>query len=398
MSGGVQLVWDETFLRYRLGPEHPLQPERVRLAVELMNDRGLLRHAEVVPPREATQAELGLCHAVGYVDLVRMLSDPFTRDYVERAAVREAGFGTDDNPVADGMHEAAATVVGGSLVAAEAVHSGEAAHAFNPAGGLHHATAGRASGFCVYNDVAVAAAWLRQRGHRVACVDVDAHHGDGTEATFYHDPEVLTISLHESGRYLFPGTGFPDETGVGRGRGAAANLPLHPFVWDEPWLMAFEAVVPPLLRRFRPTVLVTQDGCDTHALDPLTHMQCSTAIWPPIGRRFHGLAHELCDGRWIALGGGGYAVREVVPRAWTLLFAEMVERSELAADLRDPEPFLPEPEARQLVWAGLERDLHRLSLALDLDLQSPQSGPRQVQGPPSQRDQDPTQAGPEGGR
>ncbi len=125
------------------------------------------------------------------------------------------------------------------------------------------------------------------------------------------DPEVLTISLHESGRYLFPGTGFADETGVGAGKGASANLPLQPFVWDEPWLAAFEAVVPPLLREFRPTVLVTQDGCDTHLLDPLTHMQCSTAIWPRIGRRFHELAHELSEGRWVALGGGGYAIHEV---------------------------------------------------------------------------------------
>jgi acetoin utilization deacetylase AcuC-like enzyme len=183
-------------------------------------------------------------------------------------------------------------------------------NAFNPAGGLHHAGPHRASGFCVYNDVAVSAAWLRDRGHRVACVDVDAHHGDGTQVIFFHDPDVLTISLHESGRYLFPGTGFPDETGVGRGRGTSANLPLQPFVWDEPWLAVFEAVVPPLLREFQPTVLLTQDGCDTHALDPLTHMQCSTATWPHVGRRFHELAHELCDGRWVALGGGSRGALE----------------------------------------------------------------------------------------
>lgn len=358
-------------MRYDLGSEHPLRPDRVRLAVELIRGRGLTAGAEVVEPRPATEAELGLCHARGYIEVVRMLSDPFMRDGIERAALREAGFGSEDNPVVDGMHEAAAMVAGGSLVAAESVHAGLAVHAFNPAGGLHHATWNRASGFCVYNDVAVVAAWLRQRGHRVACVDVDAHHGDGTEAIFFADPEVLTISLHESGRYLFPGTGFADETGVGAGKGASANLPLQPFVWDEPWLAAFEAVVPPLLREFRPTVLVTQDGCDTHLLDPLTHMQCSTAIWPRIGRRFHELAHELSEGRWVALGGGGYAIHEVVPRAWTLLFAEMMEQSELASDLADPGPSVPASEAQERVWTFLERDLRQLSLAHGIRLELP---------------------------
>jgi len=199
-------------------------------------------------------------------------------------------------------------------------------------------------------------------------VDVDVHHGDGTQALFYSDPEVLTVSLHESGRYLFPGTGFPDETGAGRAKGTSANLPLAPYAWDEPWLAAFEAVVPPLLRQFRPTVLVTQDGCDTHALDPLAHLLASTAIWPRVGRRFHELAHELCAGRWVATGGGGYAIREVVPRAWTLLFAEMIERPELAAALVDTEQYVPEQIARERVWALLDRDLGSLARELGLRL------------------------------
>jgi acetoin utilization protein AcuC len=271
-----------------------------------------------------------------------------------------AGFGTPDNPVAEGMHDACAYVVGGSLVAAELVHSGRALHAFNPAGGLHHAAARRASGFCVYNDVAAGAEWLRLKGHRVAVVDVDVHHGDGTEAIFWEQPDVLTVSLHESGRYLFPGTGFPDDAGGEGAPGSAVNLPYFPEAWDEPWLRGFDEVVPDLLREFRPTILVTQDGCDSHLLDPLAHLRNSTRIWPHVGRRFHELAHELCEGRWVALGGGGYAVREVVPRAWTLLFAEMVERPELAADLLDPDAYPPRPEAQERVWAMLERDLRRL--------------------------------------
>ena len=367
MSGTVSLVWGDDLMAYRLSEDHPLQPLRVKLTVDLIHELGLDAEADVVPPRAATDDEIGLCHSARYVQLVRRLSEGAP---VDREAV-EAGFGSSDNPVAPGMHAACAIVVGASLASAEAVHSGAALHAFNPAGGLHHAMRERASGFCVYNDVAIAVAWLRARGHRVAYVDVDVHHGDGTQALFYADPDVLTISLHESGRYLFPGTGFPDETGVGPARGTSANLPLAPYMWDDPWLAAFEATVPPLLRAFRPTVLVTQDGCDTHALDPLAHLLGSTAIWPHVGRRFHELAHELCGGRWVATGGGGYAVREVVPRAWTLLFAEMVERPEVAAGLVDTERFAPEPTARDRVWTLLERDLGLLAHELETELRLP---------------------------
>ncbi|HEX6349056.1 MAG TPA: acetoin utilization protein AcuC [Candidatus Dormibacteraeota bacterium] len=368
MSGRVRLVWGEEFMSYVLSPDHPLQPERVRLAVYLIRRLGLDEFAQTVPPRAASDQELELTHDAGYVELVRRLSDPNERPQIDLREAMEAGFGTADNPIADGMHEACAQVAGGSLVAAEAVHEGQALHAFNPAGGLHHALRARASGFCVYNDVAVAAEWLRRQGHRVAVVDVDVHHGDGTQAIFYASPEVLTISLHESGRYLFPGTGFPDETGTGAGTDFSANLPLLPYTWDEPWLAAFEAVVPALLRDFRPTVLVTQDGCDTHALDPLAHLQASTRIWPHIGRRFHELAHELCEGRWVALGGGGYAVREVVPRAWTLLFSEMVEHPELAEACLDAGEFLPDAEAQHRIWGQLEKDLSALGRALGRDL------------------------------
>ncbi|HKA12471.1 MAG TPA: acetoin utilization protein AcuC [Candidatus Dormibacteraeota bacterium] len=361
MAGSVSLLWGDAFMAYRLSEEHPLQPLRIKLTVELIRQLGLDTFAETVEPRRATDEELALCHHRGYIDLVKRLSDD-PRSADGRALA--AGFDNRDNPIAAGMHEACATIVGASIQAAEAVHTGAALHAFNPAGGLHHAARERASGFCVYNDVAIAVAWLRREGHRVAYVDVDVHHGDGTQALFYSDPEVLTISLHESGRYLFPGTGFPDETGTGAARGTSANLPLAPYAWDEPWLAAFDAVVPPLLRQFRPTVLVTQDGCDTHALDPLAHLLGSTAMWPHVGRRFHELAHELCGGRWVATGGGGYAIREVVPRAWTLLFAEMVERPELASALVDTKRYAPEQTARERVWALLDRDLGSLAREL----------------------------------
>lgn len=364
MPGRVALVYDDAYLGYRHADWHPLQPRRVKLAVELIRSTGLGEHAEWLSPREATEQELALVHAPSYVNLVRRLGHG---DVVEREELLDAaaaGFASEDNPVFEQMHEASALIAGGSLVAGAAVHEGRALHAFNPAGGLHHAQRMMASGFCVYNDVSVVAAWLRDQGHRVAVVDVDVHHGDGTQASFYADPRVLTISLHQLSRGFFPGTGHPVETGAGEAVGTSANLPFPPFTWDEPWLRGFDEVVPTLLRQFHPTILVTQCGCDTHLLDPLANLRCSTRIWPVIGRRFHDLAHELCEGRWVALGGGGYAVEEVVPRAWTLLFAEMTGHPELATPLLDPEPYPPLPEAQERIWPAVEHSIQALKDAL----------------------------------
>lgn len=361
------LVYGESLMKHQLSDEHPLQPIRVKLAVELIRETGLIEYAHLLPPRAATIKELELVHAPQYIELVHRLSDPQERPHVSPSEIEAAGFASPDNPISDSLHEGTAEVVGASLVAAEAIESGAALHAFSPSGGLHHAHRDRASGFCTYNDAAIACQWFKERGHRVAYVDVDVHHGDGVEAIFQSDPDVLTISLHESGQWLFPGTGFPQDCGVGRGRGKKANLPFAPFTWDEPWLMAFEKVVPALLRRFKPTVLVTQDGCDTHYLDPLAHLANTTQIWPRVGRTFHELAHELCEGRWLALGGGGYAIREVVPRAWTLLFAEMVEHPELAAGVDDPAQMIPGAEAQERVWTNLRRDLRRLGEVHEMD-------------------------------
>ena len=373
MPGPVALVYGDALMKHHLSDEHPLQPIRVKLAVDLIKSTGLIEHSHLVPPRAATIDELALVHSREYIDLVRKLSDPAGRRHVSPDEIDAAGFASADNPISDELHEGTSLVVGASMVAAEAIDSGAALHVFSPSGGLHHAHRDRASGFCTYNDAAVACRWFKDRGHRVAYVDVDVHHGDGVEAIFQSDPDVLTISLHESGRWLFPGTGFPQDSGVGAGKGSAANMPFVPFTWDEPWLMAFDRVVPALLRRFKPTVLVTQDGCDTHHLDPLAHLAATTRIWPHVGRAFHELAHELCEGRWLALGGGGYAIYEVVPRAWTLLFAEMVERPDLAADVNDPTTVVPDAQAQERVWTALRRDLRVLGEVHGIDFSLPPS-------------------------
>ncbi|HLZ94869.1 MAG TPA: acetoin utilization protein AcuC [Candidatus Dormibacteraeota bacterium] len=368
MSGPVTLVYGDALMKHHLSDTHPLQPIRVQLTMEQIRSTGLIEHCHLVPPRAATIEELELVHSPDYVDLVQQLSNPATRQHVPHDRVIAAGFDSADNPISDELHEGTALVAGATLVGAEAIESGAALHVFSPAGGLHHAMRSRASGFCTYDDPAIACRWLKNRGHRVAYIDVDVHHGDGVEHIFYSDPDVLTISLHESGRYLFPGTGFPDESGAGPGKGSAVNLPFMPFTWDEPWLEGFNRVVPPILRRFQPTVLVTQDGCDTHHLDPLAHLAGTTRIWPHVGRVFHELAHELCEGRWLALGGGGYAVREVVPRAWTIFFAEMVERRDLAAALNDSSAMVPAEQAQERVWTALHRDIARLGEVHGIEL------------------------------
>jgi acetoin utilization protein AcuC len=221
------------------------------------------------------------------------------------------------------MHDACALVTGATLAAARAVWSGSAQHGASIAGGLHHAMAGHASGFCIYNDPAIAIAWLLAQGtKRVAYVDVDVHHGDGVQAAFYRDPRVLTISLHEHPATLFPGTGRPAETGGPGAEGSAVNLALPAGTRDAGWLRAFHAVVPPLLREFRPEILVSQHGCDTHWLDPLANLELSIDGQRAAHAAIHQLAHETAGGRWLLTGGGGYELVQVVPRTWTHLLAE----------------------------------------------------------------------------
>ena len=317
MSGQATVAWDEALTQYDFGPGHPLAPVRVALTIELARQLGVLSAPSVtmVSPPPATDAELATVHDDDYIAAVRQAGRSLAPDL-------RFGLGTEDDPVFEGMHEASALVAGATLAAAQAVWSGSALHGASVAGGLHHAMRRTASGFCVYNDLAVAIKWLLAAGaERVVYVDTDVHHGDGVQAAFYDDPRVLTISLHEHPATLFPGTGLPGETGVGAGTGYAVNVALPAGTGDAGWLRAFDAVVPPLLRAFKPTVLVSQHGCDSHRLDPLAHLELTVDAQRLAQVMLHDLAHELCDGRWLATGGGGYALVQVVPRTWTHLLA-----------------------------------------------------------------------------
>ncbi len=322
------VVWDEALLGYDLG-DHPLDPVRVELTIALARDLGVLDRpgVAVVRPEPADDATLERVHTPEYVAAVRTQAQGY-------------GLRTPDNPVFPGMHESSALVAGATLAAAEAVWGGRTLRAVNVAGGLHHAMPDHASGFCVYNDPAVAIARLLDKGaERIAYVDIDVHHGDGVQEIFYRDPRVLTVSLHETPLALFPGTGFPDETGGPGAEGTAVNVALPPGTGDQGWLRAFHAVVPSVVRAFRPQLLFTQCGADTHRLDPLADLRLSVDGQRAAYLALRSLADELCDGRWVATGGGGYALVEAVPRAWTHL---------LAVATGEPlDPALPIPDSWQ---------------------------------------------------
>ncbi|MEV5336338.1 acetoin utilization protein AcuC [Streptomyces werraensis] len=343
-------MWDEAVTGYDFGRDHPMDPVRLALTRSLVTALGLDRDVNVVAAKAAGESTLRLVHREDYIDAVRAASaDPGSAD-------QSYGLGTIDDPAFAGMHEVSALIAGQSVGAAEAVWRGEALHAVNFAGGLHHAMPGAASGFCVYNDAALAIARLLELGaERVAYIDVDVHHGDGVQAAFWDDPRVLTISLHEHPRTLFPQTGWPEETGASSAEGSAVNVALPAGTGDAGWLRAFHAVVPELIADFRPQVLVTQHGADTHFEDPLAHLAVSLDAQRAVQLACHDLAHEHADGRWVALGGGGYAVVEVVPRSWSHLVAVAAGRPV------EPTTLVPDEWRRQVYARTRQPAPHRMT-------------------------------------
>jgi len=321
-------IYSDDFAKYDYGPGHPLKPFRLKLSHELIQAYGLLSltDARIVEAKPAEEKDLLLYHSRDYIEVLKAANSGREIPGGERYGI---GFG--DNPVFEGVFDWSRLVTGASLQAAELVDSGEVAAAFNISGGLHHALASRASGFCYINDPVIAISSLLKRGRRVAYIDIDAHHGDGVQEAFYRTDKVLTISLHESGRYLFPGTGFESETGEGKGEGYSVNVPLPPSCDDELFVYAFNEIVPPLIGRFGPDIVVSQLGVDSFLTDPLAHLNYTTNGFCEVVRKIQELSP-----RWIALGGGGYEITNVA-RAWTLAWAIMN-----TIDLPDelPEAFL----------------------------------------------------------
>jgi acetoin utilization protein AcuC len=312
----ASLIFRPEYTSYDFGPHHPLRPERMRASLDLLAALELNTHQRQLPP--ATSDELRLIHDAAYIQAVETL------DTSGMYGKTPWGPGPSDTPAFSGMHQASALIAGGSIHAVRSIFDGHLEHAFNPAGGLHHAMRDRASGFCVYNDPALAiAAVLAEHDARVLYLDFDVHHGDGVQAAFYADPRVLTLSIHETGRYLFPGTGYPDEIGRAAGTGYSVNLPVQPYTEDDSWLQLVNGLVPRIAEAFAPDLIVSQHGCDSHAWDPISHVCLSTRAYAAQARLVHELAHRLAGGRWLATGGGGYDWARVVPRSWALIWSEM---------------------------------------------------------------------------
>ena len=310
-------VYDDALSRHVLRNDHPMRPVRLRHTYELLSAYGAFDGdtSLLVDPRAATERELEWVHTRDYIAAVRSLSAGLATVQPERFGFSAQG----DNPVYPGMFDAASLSSGATLVAAELVAEKRVDTAFSIAGGLHHAAPTHASGFCIFNDPAIAIKYFLDRGMRVAYVDVDAHHGDGVQDVFYRDNRVLTISIHESGQYLFPGTGFVSESGAEDGAGYSVNIPLFPYTEDEAYLWAFHEVAPPLIRAFAPDVLVTQLGIDSYHSDPITHLQLTSRGYVELIREFANLGLP-----WLALGGGGYDIGAVA-RCWTLAYGVMLD-------------------------------------------------------------------------
>lgn len=311
------VVWDSNLLEYKFTASHPMNPVRLDLTERLLRELGTLsaENVAMITPGIPEDNVLATVHDPDYIAAVREAS-------AHGSTSEEYGLGTEDTPVFEGIHAGAARIAGGTLQLAEALQSGEAVRGVNFAGGMHHAASGKAGGFCVYNDAALAIQYLLDRGTtRAVYIDVDAHHGDGTQQIFYSDPRVMTISLHQSGVSLYPGTGYPNEAGEGRAEGTSVNIALPPNTGDAGFLRAFHAVVPQLVAAFEPEVIVSQHGCDSHDDDPLSDLRLTIEGQRQLALDVGHLADEHCGGRWIATGGGGYSIYTVVPRSWSHLTA-----------------------------------------------------------------------------
>ncbi|MEH7124114.1 acetoin utilization protein AcuC [Bacillus sp. JJ1532] len=323
-------VFSEDLLNYKFSENHPFNQLRIKLTLDLLMHLNSIEKHQIIAPRRASDDELELIHDPNYVNAVKLAGS----GQLSQEIAENYGLGTEDTPVFPKMHEASSLLVGGTLTAVDHVMSGRSKHALHLGGGLHHGFRGKASGFCIYNDSSVAIKYIQEKYKaRVLYVDTDAHHGDGVQWSFYDDPSVCTLSIHETGRYLFPGTGNVNERGQGKGYGYSFNIPVDAFTEDDSWLDIYRTSLKEIAAYFKPDVILTQNGADSHYLDPLTHLSSTINIYREIPKLAHEIAHEYCDGRWIAVGGGGYDIWRVVPRAWALIWLEMTNKQIGTGDL-----------------------------------------------------------------
>jgi acetoin utilization protein AcuC len=332
MKKDAVFIYSNEQLSYRFNDKHPFNHLRLQLTYDLLKSVDVLNDEFILPPRIASNEEIALIHDEAYIEAVQLAG----QGKLSEAMAVNYGLGTDDTPIFQQMHEASALLVGGTLTAVDEVMKGRANHALHLGGGLHHGFKGKASGFCIYNDSSIAIEYIKKKyGARVLYVDTDAHHGDGVQWAFYDDPDVCTLSIHETGRYLFPGTGQVHEKGSGKGYGFSINVPVDAFTEDDSFIEVYETSLREVIEFFKPDVILTQNGADAHHFDPLTHLCSTFKTYKKIPELAHQLAHEYCNGRWIAVGGGGYDIWRVVPRAWAYIWLTMTNQT---AHVTEPLP------------------------------------------------------------
>ncbi|NTW73039.1 MAG: acetoin utilization protein AcuC, partial [Eubacteriaceae bacterium] len=322
-------IYSDEFHKYKLSEDHPFDPLRIKLTCQLLKAAGCLGPDQLVDPAPASKEEILLAHGKDYVDfVVETTIDAFTKSQAEAA---HFGLGTSDTPIFKDMHYSASLIAGGTLTGLRHVLRGNGRHALNLSGGHHHASSGKASGFCIYNDINIVIAYIRKNSDlKVLYVDTDAHHGDGVQWHFYDDPNVCKLSIHETGRYLFPGSGSVRERGSGKGYGFTFNVPLDAYTEDESFKFVFENSLSVVADFFKPDIIISQHGADGHFQDHMSHLSLSLESYRYIPKLIHKISHEYCDGRWLALGGGGYNIFDVVPRVWSLVWLEMNGISKIA--------------------------------------------------------------------
>ncbi|AQL55964.1 acetoin utilization protein AcuC [Abyssicoccus albus] len=331
-------IYSDDLLQYRFGNHHPFNQMRVKMTTDLLRATGTLTSDDIVIPRIATDNEIMTIHRRDYVQLIKQIS---TEQSVPTERLQKYGLNTDDTPTFAEMHEYSKRIVGASLTAVDLVMSKETNIAVSLAGGLHHGFTGRAGGFCIYNDSSIAIqSLINNYNQRVLYIDTDAHHGDGVQESFYHSNQCLTYSIHETGKYLFPGTGRFDERGIEKGFGYAANIPLEPFTTDESFIHCLNLSLRRIIESYKPDIIVSVHGVDGHHHDPLTHLSLSMFSFQSVPRLIKSLADEYTNGQLIILGGGGYNIWNVVPKAWAHIWYAV-------KDLPPPTGRLPEAFIKQ---------------------------------------------------
>ncbi|WP_238100976.1 acetoin utilization protein AcuC [Staphylococcus massiliensis] len=315
-------VYATSLLQYRFHDKHPFNQMRLKLTTELLLETGHLNTSHIITPRIATDDELALIHKYDYIEAIKRGS----RGILAFDEAEKYGLGSDDTSQFKDMHEHSARIVGGALSLVDAIMNGEIKNGCHLGGGLHHSLPGRANGFCIYNDIAVAAKYLETKfSQRVLVIDTDAHHGDGTQWSFYTDEKVLNYSIHETGKFLFPGSGHYTERGKDKGFGYSINLPLEPYTEDESFMEVFKSTLHNVAASFKPDIILSVHGSDIHYSDPLTHLHCTLDTLYHIPYVIKELADTYTDGKVIMFGGGGYNIWRVVPRTWSHVFLSLID-------------------------------------------------------------------------